>query len=154
MHGRRRMTLAAALPSTGSALLTIGEAARRSGFTVKALRFYDRRGLLPPSDRRASGYRLYSNADIHRLEFIRQAKSLGLTLEAVRELVVSVGTPGKAGTRARLLRMLDGRIAQTTAQIGALIRLRDELRRRRSALRLQPPARGASGYCTCLHKTE
>jgi DNA-binding transcriptional MerR regulator len=37
----------------------IGEAARRSGFTVKALRYYDRHGLLPPAARSAGGYRLY-----------------------------------------------------------------------------------------------
>jgi MerR family transcriptional regulator, copper efflux regulator len=93
--------------------LTIGEVAGRSGFTVKALRFYDRRGLLPPAGRRPSGYRLYSEADIHRLEFIRQAKALGLTLEAIRELVAAVSVPGNGSTRTRLLRVLDDRIAQT-----------------------------------------
>ena len=39
--------------------MTIGEVARRSGFTVKALRYYERCGLLPPSGRRPSGYRVY-----------------------------------------------------------------------------------------------
>src|SRR5262245_18584862 len=52
---------------TGS--LTIGEVARRSGFSIKALRFYERRGLLPASGRSAGGFRLYSEADLHRLEF-------------------------------------------------------------------------------------
>lgn len=132
--------------------LTIGKLAGRSGFTVKALRYYDRRGLLPPSGRRPSGYRLYIEADTHRLQFIRQAKALGLTLEAIRELMAA-GQPGGASTRTRLLRMLDDRIAQTTAQIGALTRLRKELRRRRSALQGRRPRRDGGGYCTCLHET-
>ncbi|HEX6210053.1 MAG TPA: MerR family transcriptional regulator [Methylomirabilota bacterium] len=133
--------------------LTIGKLAGRSGFTVKALRYYDRRGLLPPSGRRPSGYRLYLEADMHRLRFIRQAKALGLTLEAIRELMAAAGEHGGASTRRRLLRMLDERIAQTTAQIGALIRLRRELHRRRSALQSRRPRRDGGGYCTCLHET-
>lgn len=134
--------------------LTIGDVAKRSGFTVKALRYYDRRGLLPPSGRRPSGYRLYIEADMHRLEFIRQAKALGLTLEAIRELVVVARAHRDGSTRTRLLRILDDRIARTSAQIGALRRLRKELHRRRSVLRCRPPRRRGGGYCTCLHKTE
>ena len=131
-------------------LLTIGKAARRSGFTVKALRFYERRGLLPPSGRRPSGYRLYSEADLHRLEFIRQAKALGLTLEEIRELVVAARRPGGAGVRRRLLRMLEERIAQATRQIAALTGLRRELERRRRHLARPSLQARASGYCTCL----
>ncbi|HEU4370612.1 MAG TPA: MerR family transcriptional regulator [Methylomirabilota bacterium] len=132
-------------------LMTIGEAARRSGFTVKALRFYERRGLLPPSGRRPSGYRLYSEADCHRLEFIRQAKTLGLTLEAIGDLVAAVRDARASGARPRLLRVLEERIAQTSQQIGALARLREELRRRRRTLALRPSPRRGRGYCTCLN---
>ena len=144
---------------SGSALertrpLTIGQIARRSGFTVKALRFYDRCGLLPPAGRRPSGYRLYHEADVHRLEFIRQAKALGLDLEAIRELVGDVGAQGNGGTRTRLLRIIDDRIAQTNSQIGALTRLRTELRDRRSALRARSPQSSGRGHCTCLQKTK
>lgn len=86
--------------------MTIGEVARRSGFTIKALRFYERQGLLPPCGRTSSGYRLYGEADLHRLEFIRQAKALGLTLGAIRDLVVSAQTPRRGTTRSRLLQVL------------------------------------------------
>lgn len=133
-------------------LMIIGEAARRSGFTVKALRFYERRGLLPPSGRRPSGYRLYSEADCRRLEFIRQAKTLGLTLGAIGDLVAAARDPRASGARPRLLRMLDERIAQTSQQIGTLTRLREELRRRRRALALHAPRRRGRGYCTCLNR--
>lgn len=70
-------------------LMTIGEIARRSGFSIRTLRFYERRGVLPPTARRPSGYRLYGDVELRRLAFIRQAKALGLTLEAIRELLMS-----------------------------------------------------------------
>lgn len=130
--------------------LTIGETARRSGFTVKALRFYERQGLLPPSGRRPSGYRLYTEVDLHRLEFIRQAKALGLSLEAVRELVMAAREPGGVPTRSRLLQMLEERIAQTSSQIETLTQLRRELVRRRRALARGPRPDHAVGYCACL----
>jgi DNA-binding transcriptional MerR regulator len=130
--------------------LTIGQVARRSGFTVKALRFYDRRGLLPPSARRRSGYRLYDEADLHRLEFIRQAKALGLSLESIKQLIVTARSPTTVRTRTRLLAMLDNRIAQNTAQITSLNRLRRALCHRRSAVERMSPRRPGAGYCTCL----
>lgn len=132
-------------------LLTIGEVARRSGFTVKALRFYDRHGLLPPCRRRPSGYRLYSESDLHRLEFIRQAKALGLSLRAIRDLVAAARVPGTARFRLRLLRMLSERIAQTTHQITTLTALRRELERRRRILASRQDEERGPGYCTCLH---
>lgn len=133
-----------------SGLVRIGEAARRSGFSVKALRFYERRGLLPPSGRLPGGYRLYGAADLHRLEFIRQAKALGLTLDAIRPLVAPAGAPDGMTTRARLRLVLEERIAQTAAQIATLTRLRRELERRRRALARRPPRTIEDGRCTCL----
>jgi len=133
-------------------LMTIGEVSRRSGFTIRTLRFYERRGVLPPTARRPSGYRLYGDVDLRRLAFIRQAKALGLTLDAIRELVVAARQRNGAPTRDRLLRMLDERISQTTRQIETLTGLREELHRRRRALRLRPRRNGGRGYCTCLQK--
>lgn len=135
-------------------LMTIGEVSRRSGFTIRTLRFYERRGVLPPTARRPSGYRLYDDADLRRLAFVRQAKALGLTLEAIRELVVAARQGNGATTRGRLLRMLDERISQTTQQIETLTGLRTELHRRRRALRLRPQPNRGRGYCTCLQKTQ
>lgn len=135
----------------GPQFLTIGEAARQSGFTVKALRFYDLRGLLPPCGRRPSGYRIYNQSDLHRLEFIRQAKALGLTLDAIRDLVVAAREPGAVRVRPRLLRMLSERIAQTGHQIATLTALRRELERRRRILASRQNDERGHGYCTCLH---
>lgn len=61
---------------------TIGEAARRSGFTAPALRYYEEIGLVPPSSRTGAGYRLYDDDTLDRLAFIARAKQLGCTLTA------------------------------------------------------------------------
>jgi DNA-binding transcriptional MerR regulator len=127
--------------------LRIGEAARRSGFTVKALRYYDLHGLLPPSARSSSGYRLYDDLDLHRLEFIRHAKALGLALDEIRQLVDGARSRD-AATRPRLRHVLGDHIAHITHQIAMLTRLRRELERRRRYLPRSRP--GDAGYCSCL----
>jgi MerR family transcriptional regulator, copper efflux regulator len=134
-------------------LMTIGEVARRSGFTIRTLRFYERRGLLAPTARRASGYRLYGEMELHQLAFIRQAKTLGLTLAAIQPLVVATGAHGGAGTRDRLARVLGDRIRQTSDQLARLTDLRTELRRRRRALARRANGRRTRGYCSCLQKS-
>jgi DNA-binding transcriptional MerR regulator len=132
--------------------MTIGEVARRSGFTVKALRFYERSALLPSPRRSPGGYRVYAGADLHRLEFIRQAKMLGLSLEAIRQLVVPAGAESRGATRKRVLRIIDERIDQAAAQIATLRRLQEELRRRRQSLaRRRSPRK--EGECSCLRAT-
>jgi DNA-binding transcriptional MerR regulator len=134
-------------------LMTIGEVSRRSGFTIRTLRFYERRGLCAPSARRPSGYRLYGEVDLHRLAFIRQAKALGITLAGIRQLVAPAGQAGGVGARDRLVRMLGERISQTTQQIAMLTGLRNELERRRRALGRQRRGDRGHEYCTCLEKT-
>ena len=134
-------------------LMTIGAVARRSGFTIKALRFYERLGLLPPTGRSAGKYRLYCEADLHRLEFIRGAKALGLALDAIRELVVAAREQPRGTARPHLLRVLGERITQIGQQISMLTRLQKELeRRRRSVAQQLRPASSPRGYCTCLHE--
>lgn len=134
--------------------MTIGEVARRSGFSVKALRFYERSGLLPSSGRSAGGFRLYSEADLHRLEFIRQAKVLGLSLGQIRELVVTARDQTCSMTRPLLLRVLDERLRQTRGQIETLSRLKRELERRRRILARRPPTDHARGYCACFEGSD
>ena len=66
----------------------IGEAAQRVGLTVKAIRLYERLGLLRPPLRTDSGYRVYADANLERLRLIKWARSLGLRLSDVREFLV------------------------------------------------------------------
>lgn len=68
-------------------LFTIGEAASRCGVTVDTLRFYERRGLVHPTLRSRSGYRLYDSEAVDRLEAIRRAQDLGFTLREIKDLL-------------------------------------------------------------------
>ncbi len=81
--------------------LKIGEVAKLSGTTIKAIRFYEARGLLPRPARSPSGYRLYADRDLKRLAFIRRAKLLGLPLAKIRDLVIHLAEDGYAGSTIR-----------------------------------------------------
>jgi len=128
----------------------IGKLAKAAGLTIKTIRYYETRGLLPVPPRTEGGYRLYSEADLHRVEFIKQAKALGLTLEQVRELAVASRERACAMTRSLLLKRLDERINQTAQQILTLKRLKRELEHRQEALARRPPTDHGRGYCGCL----
>lgn len=67
--------------------MTIGELAERLEVNVQTVRYYERRGLLLPAERRASGYRAYTDAAVDRLRFIRRAQELGFTLGEIGELL-------------------------------------------------------------------
>lgn len=66
--------------------MNVGEAARRSGLAAKTLRYYDEIGLVTPA-RASSGYRQYSENDVHRLRFVHRARGLGFALEDCRVLL-------------------------------------------------------------------
>ncbi len=65
----------------------IGDLAEAAGVTVDTLRYYEREGLLPRVDRTAGGFRCYSQEAAQRLQFIKQARELGLSLREIRQLV-------------------------------------------------------------------
>lgn len=65
-------------------LLSVSQLARRTGVTVRTLHHYEACGLLRPAARSAAGYRLYGEAELHRLQHIVSLKALGLTLDAIR----------------------------------------------------------------------
>ena len=69
------------------ALLAIGEVSKRTGMPVKTLRFYADEGVVPPSGRSASGYRLYAEGDVVKLELVRTLRDAGLGLEAIRSVL-------------------------------------------------------------------
>jgi DNA-binding transcriptional MerR regulator len=117
-------------PAAGAEVLRIGDVATAAGVSVDALRFYERRGLLRPSGRRASGYREYTPETIRLVRFIRRAQSLGFTLGEVEELVrLREGAwagSGPAQLREAAdakVREIDRRIRELRALRGALDRL-------------------------------
>jgi DNA-binding transcriptional MerR regulator len=73
-------------PQTRSGYL-IGEAAKRSGISSANIRFYEKEKLIRPQGISANSYRFYSDEDIHQLRFLRQLRSLDMTLNEIRTLL-------------------------------------------------------------------
>lgn len=67
----------------------VGELAKRTGVSVRALHHYDEIGLLAPSGRSESRYRLYAREDVVRLQQIKSLRQLGFSLEEIRELLAA-----------------------------------------------------------------
>jgi Cu(I)-responsive transcriptional regulator len=67
--------------------MNIGIVAEKSGVPPKTIRYYESIGLIPSADRRANGYRTYSVIDMHTLNFIKRARSLGFSVDEVRGLL-------------------------------------------------------------------
>jgi MerR family redox-sensitive transcriptional activator SoxR len=103
------------------ATLSIGEVAARAGVNVSAIRYYERKGLLPEPERE-SGQRRYTGATVRRLGTIEVAKQAGFSLAEVRALLDSVdaGTPAHAQLRALAERKLP--------DVDALIQRAQEMR--------------------------
>lgn len=104
----------------GEHRFTIGDLAREFGLSLRALRFYEDRGLLQP--RRRGTTRLYSDSDRSRLRLILKGKQLGFTLAEIRELLAA-----QAEAQERLDLAMTLNPEQITAQIDLLERQRAEL---------------------------
>jgi len=67
--------------------MNIGQASQASGISAKMIRYYETIGLIGPAQRSASGYRVYTDADLHTLRFVRRARGLGFSVEQMQELL-------------------------------------------------------------------
>ena len=105
--------------------ITIGQAARRSGLSAKAIRLYETKGLVEAADRTPSGYRTYADEDLAVLRFIRQAKSLDLRLDEIRDIIEL--QRGGAQPCQTVLGLLDRHIADIDRTIADLSALRKSL---------------------------
>ena len=103
--------------------LTIGQVARRALVGIETVRFYEREGLLErPARAPSSGYRVYEEDVIARLQFIRRAKELGFTLNEIKELVSLRLDPSASCTDVKA--RAEAKIADIEARIRALRRMR------------------------------
>jgi len=106
--------------------LTTGEIAQRAGVNRETIRFYERNGLLPEPPRTPSGYRLYQNADVRRVLFVKRAQSLGFSLHEVAELLAIAD--GRMVRCRDVRRVAEKRLTYVDKQIIDLKKLRHSLR--------------------------
>jgi len=67
--------------------MNIGEAAKISGVNAKLIRHYESIGIIPKANRTDSGYRTYSEADVHVLSFVKRARTLGFSMKEIKKLI-------------------------------------------------------------------
>jgi Hg(II)-responsive transcriptional regulator len=108
--------------------MQIGQLAQEAGIGIDTVRYYERQGLLPPPQRRASGYRQYGAQDVSRLRFIRRAKDLGFTLQEIQDLLAlsAAGHSDRAEVRAlaqHRLTDIERRLRELEAMRSALANL-------------------------------
>jgi|ERR1043165_2558257 DNA-binding transcriptional MerR regulator len=107
-----------------STLLTIGEVAKKAEIRASAIRFYEKKGLLPKPIR-SGGQRRYDPSILGRLAVLERAKAFGLTLEEARGLFNGTGRPSE-----RWQRIARKKIAELDAMLERIAAMRDLLKRR------------------------
>jgi len=132
----------------------IGQLAAIADVAASALRYYDEAGLLQPEERTEAGYRLYGPGAVGRLQFIRRAQGLGLSLREIHQLVASPEADA-AAERDRLRHVVAHKLAETTVRLNELEILQSELKGLYVRLHRAPgPECGHLGDCACWLPTE
>lgn len=128
MHRSRRPELADARQQ---GFHNIGEAAQLSGVSAKMIRHYESIGLIPPANRTFAGYRLYNDADVHRLSFIRRARGLGFPIHRIEALLGLWDDRSRAsGVVKKLAQAHVDELAAKIGEMQAMQRTLEDLARR------------------------
>lgn len=128
---------------------TIGALARDTECPPETIRYYEREGLLPPASRTAGNYRLYGPAHLERLIFIRNCRSLDMTLDEIKQLLRFRDEPQSECGAAHAL--IDEHIVHIGERIAELEQLQNQLQ----ALRRQcQPIIGDAKKCGILDRLE
>lgn len=121
------------LDSHAKACYTTGEVAERCGITVRTVQYYDKRGLLHPTERTDGGRRLYDEDALARMRTICTLKELGLSLRAIRGVLESDGSD-------QVLRcLLEEQERQLVDELGDRQRTLDAVRARLAELDVRTP---------------
>lgn len=123
--------------------LKIGELATRAGVTVDLLRYYERLKLLPRARRTAGGFRLFEPESIERVQFIRRAQKLGLSLGEIRGLL----TTGGAEECKQVCELLRTKLEELDEQIGSMKTFRRVLTRHLNDCERELQQHGSAACC-------
>jgi len=109
-------------------LFTVGQAAEAVGVAATTLRFYEREGILAPTVRNGTGYRLYDAQAIDQLRFIRSAQAVGFNLDDIRTLL-QIDERKHPSCQGDVQRLLERRLAEVDEKMKELKRVREALGR-------------------------
>ena len=105
--------------------MNIGEAARASGVSAKTIRYYEAARLIITAEGSVGGYRVYTQADVYVLRFIKRARDLGFSIDRIRRLLDLWQDKSRASRDVKRLAL--DHIAEITAKIAAMSTVRDAL---------------------------
>jgi DNA-binding transcriptional MerR regulator len=114
------------MEQTSGKTLSAGELARRAGVSADSIRYYERKGVIAPPPRGANGYRRYSEETLARVQLIRRAMGIGLTLDDLAGVLRVRDRGGIPCGRVRALAAT--KLEEVEARLRELVTLRDDLR--------------------------
>ncbi len=111
------------------AIISIGDAAKAAGLTVKTIRYYEEISLIPKAGRtnggaHTGGNRVYTEADVGRLRFIHHARLFGLALADIRELLALADSKGCPGKQPEYREILGRQLREIDERVRHLLGLR------------------------------
>jgi Zn(II)-responsive transcriptional regulator len=129
--------------------MTRGELAKTCHINPETVRYYEQTGLLTTPARSEAGYRLFSDAAIARIRFIKRAQAAGFTLDEIRDLLAIQSSAH--GTTGDVRAMVDNKLADIEARIAALVSIKHTLLHLRNDC---PGGDAPVSECPILHSFE
>ncbi len=128
--------------------MRIGEVAARAGVNVQTVRYYERRGILPPPPRSPSGYRQYGPDAVSRVRFVKRAQDLGFSLAEIQDLL------GLRVEETSACSLVEARVREKIGQVERKIRELEGMKRVLEELVEACRARRPTEECPILYSLE
>jgi len=132
----------------------IGQFSKAAGVKPDTIRFYEKRGLLPKPRRGGSNYRLYDDAALNQLRFIKKAQALGFTLDEIRR-ILNLREDGQTPCRC-VLQMAEATLSETQQKLAQLQEFHDALAKNLTRWRRRAASGGkmVAEFCSLIESAD